>query len=210
MTEPAPEPRFDPRFDPRFQRGWQGRSTDAAGSPGDDAPTVGAAGPVPARGGPAPTAPTRSDAAWMTRPVEPTRPAQPAGRNAVSRPGPADADADAADADPDAAAGADPDARPGAEGEAERIVRIAFAIAWAVVGLALLAGLWAVWTIAGQDPFAPTRQDPDEAAQRAFAYLAGPSLLGTAVLGVVLLITVDGIRRAGRASTRSTRGGGAR
>ncbi|GAA1057653.1 hypothetical protein GCM10017608_00550 [Agromyces luteolus] len=214
MTEPATEPQFDPRFDPRFQRGWSGRPTDATaddstepGRSGGDAPAEGA-GPTPVLG---------SGAA----PADGPAPEPAAARPADARP----SDVPSADAPPDAAppAAAPDAARPdtasdaapplaappaaAAHADADRIMRIAFGVAWSAVAVAFLVGVWAVWMIVGQDPFAAPRQASGELALRSFAYVAGPPLLGSAVVGIAILTVLDGIRRLRPAAVRAGDGG---
>lgn len=184
MTAAATGPEFDPRYDPRFQRGWSGGEADGAGQ---DEPAA------------------RAPRAATGRPPEPEP--EPA---AV----PVDADSSEAvsGAAPDAARDAAPDAAPGAametvhagslptgdDDEADRIMRVAFGVAWAATALALAVGAWSIWIIVSQDPFAGPSGAPAEEAMRMFAYLAGPSALMAGVAGTVILVVVDGMRRARR------------
>ncbi|GAA1058632.1 hypothetical protein [Agromyces bracchium] len=234
MTEPATEPQFDPRFDPRFQRGWSGQAADAPGAPDPsgarrpadvpaaeraavDAAAAGPVGPVTASdasgASAAASAPGEARAADAVAEPAPEPsvlgaddPLDPAATGAREASIAASTDVRAASGQPvrePAAAPTDPAVR----ADIDRILRVAFGIAWSAVGVAFLVGVWAVWLIVGQDPFAAPRQASGELALRSFAYLAGPSLLSTAVVGVAILAVVDGVRRARSATAPERRGG---
>ncbi|WP_353816754.1 hypothetical protein [Agromyces sp. SYSU T00266] len=205
---------IDPRYDPRFQRGWDG-SADAGvprqpeevrdqdpgpppvAAPTDD-PTGDAAGMSVAagvdegRGGPQALPPATSEAvtsASASVASEPTGDSEP-----TDVPGPLA---------PSGAARVP--GRPVRQAEADRIMRVAFGVAWGVAALALLIGMWSVSVVVDQGPFGAPGQGSGDMTMRAFAYSAGPALLGSAVTGIAVLTVADGIRRTRRPVTRTSR-----
>ncbi len=201
MAGAATGPEFDPRYDPRFQRGWTPGESDGA-----------------------PTA-ERAARAERVAPPEPVSPAAPSSGEPVSPFAPPEDRPVAAEADPvdavDPPPADDPPGPPGAppmeseprptpgpvtppsideatEQDSARIIRVAIAAAWVLAGAATLIGFGLVWTfVASDDPYGPSG-DEIEALLRVLAQFVAPSLLSTGLLGIVVLIVIDGVRRARR------------
>ncbi|WP_438856095.1 hypothetical protein [Agromyces sp. M3QZ16-3] len=211
---------FDPRYDPRFQRGWDGpadagepREPEEGRDPAPGPPRVAvpsddptddaggmtvAAGADVDRGGPQAT-PLATSEIVAPLPVPGPAPA-PASPASAAESEPTDETGPVA-----ASGGAAVPGGPVLQAEADRIMRVAFGVAWGVAALALLIGIWSVSVVVDQDPFGGPGRDSAEMTMRAFAYSAGPALLGSAVVGIAVLTVADGIRRARRPGTRSGR-----
>lgn len=221
MAGAATGPEFDPRYDPRFQRGWTPSESDGAPPPERAAPPERVA-PPPERVAP-PPAPERPDPPTSGGPVSPFAP--PEDRAVAAEIGRAEADGRPRADDPPGASGArgatpagsEPRQAPAsatlasvdeaAEQDSARIIRLALGSAWAIAGAATLIGLALVWPLAMDDPYGVTANET-EMIVRTFAQFLAPSLFSTGLLGIVVLVVIDGVRRARRLGVPHVGAGG--
>jgi hypothetical protein len=188
MSGAATGPEFDPRYDARFQRGWGGGEPDGAAPAGP-----GPAGAIAPRQADPPAEVVPPDP-----PAEPPAAEPPAAPPSEPPPDPVDPAEPAASEPPPIAPASSSEVDAHAEPEVARILRVALGIAWAIAGAATLIGAGLVWSIvAAEDPFGMLSGE-SEIVLRSLAQFAAPGLISTGLLGIVLLVVVDGLRRARR------------
>ncbi|GAA2029883.1 hypothetical protein GCM10009819_11970 [Agromyces tropicus] len=199
MTEPASHPEFDPRYDARFQRGWKAASVESTSPAADADPetTDAVVDPEPSDAPPAAPAPvTARIGATADRAGAASDPA--GGPEPAVAPRAGSASAGGVPADPTPIRETDDPGAPPAGPEPDAVLRVALGIAWGVVAVALGVGAWSVWMIVSIDPFAGPTGIRGEESARMFAYLVGPAVLTAGVLGAIVLLVVEGVRRAAR------------